>query len=316
MIFSKIYCRFRYYNLLTLLFAAGCMLPTTCLQAQSYPIGLDHPLVENTHYQVLYSVVIEGGCEFQDPDRVIVPYSDLQSVATHTVELKGEMKLTRTPQGLQKNIRVQSFKVNEELQSDDFFLELTGKELVIIEQGNRKQFFVNGKKVAGYEQEILTKLFFIDRIGAAGTDVLLGTDTEQQIGGTWKFSQDTIDWADYPASFSEVKDLDLKMGSSGTARLLSAAKVHGIDCLQLHFSEEYSDYMTGCILENLKILDSNLEQTITGSIPKDPALPWRKVELVSQSECTFRPRNDPFNDVSNRQWVTIKATREISPPSN
>ncbi|KAA0139298.1 hypothetical protein FYZ48_11725 [Gimesia chilikensis] len=217
----------------------------------------------------------------------------------------------RTPRGLQKNIQVHSFKVNGELQSDAFFLELTGKELVIIEQGNRKQFFVNGKKVTGYDQEVLTKLFFIDRIGAVGTDILLGTESEQQIGGTWKFSQNTIDWSEYLASFSAVDDLDLKMDRSGTVKLLSTGKVHGIDCLQLHCSEEYPDYMTGYILENLKILDSSLKQTVTGSIPKDPALPWRKVELVSQTECTPHQRNEPFHDVFHRQWIAIKASREI-----
>ena len=312
---DDLFRRHRNFNLLSFLLIVGSVLPIPRLQAQPYLIKLDRPLVENAHYQVIYSVTIEGGAEFQDPDRVIVPYSDSKYVSTHTIELQGELKLMRTPQGLQKNIQVHSFKLNEELQSDDFYLELSGKELVIIEQGNRKQFFVNEKKVTGYDQEVLTKLFFIDRIGAVGTDILLGTESEQQIGGTWKFSQNTIDWSEYLASFSAVDDLDLKTDRSGTVKLLSTGKVHGIDCLQLHCSEEYSDYMTGYILDNLKILDSSLKQTVTGSIPKDPALPWRKVELVSQTECTTHQRNEPFHDVFHRQWIAIKASREILLPS-
>lgn len=208
---DDLFRRHRNFNLLSFLLIVGSVLPIPRLQAQPYLIKLDRPLVENAHYQVIYSVTIEGGAEFQDPDRVFVPYSDSKYVSTHTIELQGELKLMRTPRGLQKNIQVHSFKLNEELQSDDFYLELSGKELVIIEQGNRKQFFVNEKKVTGYDQEVLTKLFFIDRIGAVGTDILLGTESEQQIGGTWKFSQNTIDWSEYLASFSAVDDLDLKM---------------------------------------------------------------------------------------------------------
>jgi hypothetical protein len=294
----------------------GCLLLSGgSLAAEEFPISLDRPEKLPPGTRVAYRAI--QSFRYFIPDQAIdyLPKHPTDYRTKYVIELRGQIHFKRFHDSSQRSIKVTHFHVNDELISEGFRLELKNQTLQIQEKNGKKKFKVHGTQIVGFDLEMLEVLFSVDWWGKAGTDKTFGTARAQAVGDTWTFQPSVASMKKLlPSEVYKEQGVNAEFHCFGKAKLVDRTEMGGRDCFQLTFSENCPDCLSGQTPDGLKILDCDLERTITGTLPLDPHFPWQKVNIKSRRTSTTQILEPPLNGMKQEYRIIEDVTREITFP--
>lgn len=240
--------------------------------AQDYVIKLSRPKTVGLKFQVTgrgtereeLSFIVSGRT-----NRIVDNAFDLEFAAqSEVLEVDPKGHVTKAALTLDKCLKT-SRQGNEEL-----FPE--GTVIVAASQDGKTLFSTkDGRPVPPAQSKVLNLVISIHR-GGSDDDDIFGTTARQKVGSTWPIN-------------SEVarRDLEKKVprftlsAVKGSARLVGATKVDGVDCLNL--SAELRIQASPSNLHGMKITQNELTANFAWSFPVDAA----RQKVTEKSEMTM-----------------------------